>query len=141
MSFQEKSNLAMLAIMMAVFGWYFGVVIPPFFALETAPPAAAVGGLLIALTIFLVVLSVAAHIALAALSPAQAGQADERDRVIEIRADARAGYVLGAGAVCTLGLLVFGVAPFWAANALLASLAASETVKAVLRAVAYRRGV
>lgn len=140
MSFQEKSNLAMLAITAGVFGWYFGVVIPPFFALETAPPAAVVGGLLIALTIFLVVLSVVAHILLAALAPKQADQSDERDQAIETRADARSGYVLGAGAVGTLGLLVFGVAPFWAANALLASLAASEIVKALLRAIDYRRG-
>lgn len=139
-SFQEKSNLAMLAILTLVFGWYFGVVVPPFFDLEVAPPAAAVGGLLIAFTVFLVVLSVVAHIALAALAPSQAGASDERDRTIETRADARSGYVVGVGAVMTLGLLVFGFAPFWAANALLASLAASEIVKAVLRAIDYRRG-
>ncbi|MEQ8434748.1 MAG: hypothetical protein RIA71_10945 [Oceanicaulis sp.] len=140
MSFQEKSNLAMLAILTLVFGWYFGVVVPPFFALEVAPPAAAVGGLLIALTVFLVVLSIIAHILLAALAPSQAGASDERDRTIETRADARSAYVVGFGAVMTLGLLTFGFAPFWAANALLASLAASEIVKAVLRAIDYRRG-
>lgn len=140
MSFQEKSNLAMLAILLGVFGWYFGMVILPFFGQETAPPAMTVGGLLIALTLFLVVLSVIAHILLAALAPRQADQNDERDRAIETRADARSGYVLGAGAVWTLGLLVFGTAPFWVANALLASLAASEVVKALLRAIDYRRG-
>ena len=140
MSFQEKSNLAMLAVQTLVFGWYFGVVVPPFFDLEVAPPAAAVGGLLIALTVFIVVLSIIAHIVLAALAPSQAGDSDERDRTIETRADARASYVVGLGAVLTLGLLVFGFAPFWAANALLASLAASEIVKALLRAIDYRRG-
>lgn len=140
MSFQEKSNLAMLAILAGVFGWYFGAVVPPFFALETAPPAAAVGGLVLGLTIFLVVLSVAAHIVLAALAPKQADRSDERDRLIETRADARSGYVLAAGAFGTLALLVLGFAPFWAANALLGALAASEIAKAVLRAIDYRRG-
>ncbi|WP_375283339.1 hypothetical protein [Marinicauda pacifica] len=140
MSFQEKSNLAILVITAGVFGWYFGIVIPPFFDLETAPPAAAVGGLLIGLALFLVALTVIAHILLAALSPKQADQSDERDRAIETRADARSGYVLAVGAVLSLGLLVFGAAPFWAANALLASLAASEIAKGVLRAIDYRRG-
>lgn len=142
MSFQEKSNLAMLAIVTGVFGWYFGFVVPPFFGLDAAPPPMAVGGLLIVLTLLLVALSIAAHLGLALMAPkqAEADQADERDRVIETRADAKAGYVLGVGAVMTLGLLVFGFAPFWAANALLASLAASEIAKGVLRALDYRRG-
>jgi hypothetical protein len=140
MSFQEKSNLAMLAILTLVFGWYFGVVIPPFFDLEVTPPPMAVGGLFIALTVFIVVLSIIAHLLLKALAPSQTGASDERDRTIETRADARSAYVMACGAVMTLGLLVFGFAPFWAANALLASLAASEIVKAALRAIDYRRG-
>lgn len=140
MSFQEKSNLAMLAITLGVFGWYFGVVILPLARLEAAPPPAAAGGLMIGLVIFLVVLSVLAHILLAALNPKQAESSDERDRAIETRADARSGYVAGAGVAWGIGLLVFGTEPFWVANALLGALALAEIFKGVLRAVDYRRG-
>jgi hypothetical protein len=140
MSFQEKSNLAMLAVTLAMFGWYFGVVIPPFARLDAAPPPAAAGGLMIGLVVFLVVLSVLAHVLLAALNPKQADTSDERDRAIESRADVRSGYVVGAGVVWGIGLLVFGTAPFWVANALLGALALAEIVKGVLRAVDYRRG-
>lgn len=141
MSFQEKSNLAMLAVLAGVFGWYFGVVIPPLARLDPAPPVMAAGGLMITLVIAMIVLSIAAHVVLAAFAPKGADFEDERDKAIERRADARSGYVLAAGVFWALGLLLSGTAPFWVANALLASLAASEIAKGVFRAIAYRRGL
>lgn len=141
MSFKEKVNLAMLVILAGVFGWYFGVVIPPFAGLDDLPSAGSLWGLMIFFTVLPLTLSVVALIILASLSPKEAGTGDERDRRIEIRAEARSAYVLTVGVIGAIGFLLFDTEPFWVANALLASLAASEIVKAVLRAVAYRRGV
>lgn len=139
MSFQEKSNLVVLTAVVLVFGGYFAFVLPGVALAGATPPAAAVGATLIVLTILLVVILVAAHILIALLAPKEAGKEDERDRTIEMRADARAGYVLASGVFIALGMLFFAIPPFWVANALLGSMAASEIVKGALRAVAYRR--
>lgn len=139
MSFQEKSNLAVLAAVSLVFGGYFGLVLPVMAVNGVTPPAAMVGGVLAVMTVALIVLLVVAHILIAALAPKEAGREDERDRVIEMRSDARASYVLAAGVFAAMAMLWLEMPPFWVANALLGALTASEIVKGVLRAVAYRR--
>lgn len=139
MSFQEKSNLAVLAALVLVFGGYFAIVLPGMALNGATPPAAVVGALLAVMTVVLVVLLVAAHILIAVSAPKDAGKTDERDRVIETRADARASYVLAAGVFGAMAMLWLGIAPFWVANALLGALTASEIAKGALRAVAYRR--
>ena len=139
MSFHEKSNIVMLAILAGVFGWYFAGVLPHFGTLE-APPPAAFGGLLVFLTLLLIALSIVAHVAIKIFAMKESDNADERDRLIEMRADARAGYVLAAGVFGAIALTVMDVAPFWSANALLAALVLSELTKGVLRAWAYRFG-
>lgn len=139
MSFHEKSNLTVLAILVMVFGVYFLWLMPQMAAADPLPPPAAVAGVLIPFVLVLVVLIGAVHLAYKLRDWKEKGEADERDRLIETRAEARAGFVLALGVFGALALLLAGAAPFWIANALLGALVAAELVKGVLRAIAYRR--
>lgn len=143
MSFEEKSNLASLGVLILIFGGYFAKL--GLAAVEGGAPGAmpgmAFGPVFFGLVVGLIVWMVVTHVILAVLfaREAEAGP-DERDRGIEMRADAEAGYVLGFGVITTLILLIIGVSGFWVAHALLGSLVASEVYKGVRRALAYRFG-
>ncbi|WP_429912370.1 hypothetical protein [Glycocaulis sp.] len=140
MSFHEKTNLAMLVILAIVFGGYFYTVAGHL--LSDAPPPAldAVWGSLLRMVLLLVALMVAFHITATVFAPKDSEQPDERDRSIEIRAEARSGVVLGIGIVWALILLFADIEPYWIAHALMFTLVASEIAKSVLRAIAYRVG-
>ena len=81
------------------------------------------------MVILLIALMVAFHITATVFAPKNADQADERDRAIEIRAEARSGVVLGVGIVWALILLFAGNDPYWIAHALMFTLVASEIAK------------
>ncbi len=139
MSFQEKSNLAMTVIFVLVYGYYFASVIPTALSGDTSLDA--VKPLLLAAVVFLVIGGIVGHILIASLAPNEPDTADERDRFIEMRADARTSYVLGTGALLALGLALAEQSLFWVVHAILAGLVLSEISKGVLRAIDYRRGV
>lgn len=139
MSFQEKSNLAMTVIFVVAYSAYFGRVVPG--ALMNGPSMEAVGPYLFAAVLFLVFGGIVAHILIAMTAPNESDTADERDKMIEMRADARSSYVLGTGAILALGLALMEQPLFWIVHAILAGLVLSEIAKGVLRAIDYRRGV
>lgn len=139
MSFQEKSNLAMTLIFALVYGSYFYTVIPP--ALDTGGSVEAVKGLLLGAVIFLVAGGIVGHILIVMLAPNEPDTADERDKFIEMRADARTSYILGFCAITAVGMALFEANPFWIAHVLLGGLVIGEIAKGVLRAVDYRQGV
>lgn len=87
----------------------------------------------------LLVLIVAAGHAAAALHRTPEPE-DERDRLIELTAESRSSWVLGAGTFVAIAALVGQVPAFWVANLLLVAMYASEVLGLALRAVAYRRG-
>ncbi|MFW6412780.1 MAG: hypothetical protein ACOC0V_01460 [Oceanicaulis sp.] len=143
MSFEEKSNLATLGVLLLVFGGYFlslGLSASSG-AVPGAAPGVAFGPVIVGLTIGLVIWMIVTHVVLAILfsRDAQAGP-DERDRTIERQADAEAGYVLGFGVITTLVLLITDVSGYWIAHALLGALVLSEVYKGLRRAIAYRSG-
>ncbi|MEQ8406365.1 MAG: hypothetical protein RKE49_14810 [Oceanicaulis sp.] len=138
MSFQEKSNLAMTVIFAVVYGAYFGRVLPG--AVVDGPSMEAVGPLLFAAVVFLVFGGVVAHILIAMTAPKESDAADERDKMIEMRADARSSYVLGTGAILALGLALMEVHLFWIVHTILAGLVLGEISKGVMRAIDYRVG-
>ncbi|MGJ3233147.1 MAG: hypothetical protein ACFE0P_15260 [Oceanicaulis sp.] len=138
MSFWEKSNLAMTAIYVLAYGWYTAAVLPP--AIADGPSMEAVGPYLLAAVLLLVFGGIIAHILIAMTAPKQSDAADERDRMIEMRADARSSYVLGTGALLALGLALMEMHVFWIVNAVLAGLVLAEIAKGVMRAVDYRVG-
>ena len=139
MSFQEKSNLVMTVIIALVYGAYFAVVMPP--ALSEGPSMEQVGPYLFGAVVFLVIGGVVAHILVAMAAPRDSDEADERDKLIEMRADARSSYVMGAAALLALGLGLTEQHLFWVVHMILGGLVASELVKGVLRAIDYRMGV
>lgn len=139
MSFREKSTWALLAVTVIVYGLYFSTTISG--ALAHGVPDVADNVRLFGAVVVIVILSVVAHIAIAILSPKAADTVDERDRLIELRGDQRAGYVMVVALFSTLGLALAGASVFWIAHAALAGLVLSELVKAVTKLIDYRRGV
>ena len=139
MSFQEKSNLVMTVIIALAYGVYFALVMPP--ALSEGPSMEQVGPYLFAAVVFLVFGGVVGHILVAMAAPKESDEADERDKLIEMRADARSSYVLGTAAILSLGLALTEQNVFWIVHMILGGLVVSELVKGVLRALDYRMGV
>jgi len=139
MSFQEKSNLVVTVIFTLVFGAYFGDLVMG--VIDGSAQPEPLGLRFIGLTAGLIVYVVIAHIIIAIWSPDDAEEADERDKFIEMRADARSGYVLGAGAIIALNLAWLGHDVYWVAHMILAGLAGAEIFKGITRAIDYRMGV
>lgn len=138
MSFQEKSTLAMTGVMVLVFGWYFTLVLREL--AETPAGEIAYQGLMIPVIVLLVVLAAVTHAVIAMSAPADADVRDERDRVIGLRGQRVAGYVLAVGSVSGLGLAMVEADAFWIAQVLLAGLGAAQIAEGLTMLALYRRG-
>jgi hypothetical protein len=138
MPFEEKSVIAATTAMTIAYGAYFIVVAR--WAL-TMPAADIVYQPLMILTVVaLVVMLVAGHVAIAVANPAEAGQRDERDRLIDLRGSNLGGYVLAVGVFLALVLAMARVDQFSIANVLLLWWVLAELASGVARIVMYRRG-
>ena len=95
MSFRERSAWVMGCMLILVGGFYLKQVM-----VDHVPPSAAA----IPFVLFSVVLSIAAQIALAIMSPREASTSiDERERLVIDKAAHFSSYVLPAGAILGLG--------------------------------------
>ena len=65
---------------------------------------------------------------------------DERDKLIEWRAEGHSSWILAAGVFIAVTGLVLSFENVWIANLLIFSLLLSEVAKLVLQIVYYRRG-
>ena len=139
MSFQEKSTWVMGAIMLIVYGWYFSVVFGQIGDQNIAEIA--YRPLMLTTVLALVVLAAVSHIIIAVAAPDEADRTDVRDREINRFGEYVGGYVLGVGALVSLGMAMFEFDQFWIANALLLALVLSELVSLGTKAVLYRRGI
>ena len=136
MSFQEKSTWSQLVGLVLVFGYYFYRV------LGTSLSEVETVILFIVAVVALVALQIVFHIVIALSNIREANQGeDERDKMIELKATRVSAFVLGAGALLSASLWIFGVTPLTMANAILLSLVIAEVVQGVLQVVYYRRGV
>ena len=68
-------------------------------------------------------------------------RSDERDKVIDWRADACTSWVVGIGVVAALILLAVEASPVWVANALVAASYLSAIAKNTLQLYWYRNGM
>jgi len=136
MTFQERSALAMTGILVLVFGWYFALVIGEI--AKTPAREIAYQGLMVPVVILLVILAALAHAVIAIAAPAQAGSQDERDRLIGLRGQRIAGYVLATGTVAGLGLAMVQADTFWIAQVLLGALVLAEITDGATKLVLYR---
>lgn len=134
MPFREKSAWISLLASLAIYGFYFvnlrgdadGVRL---FGL--------LAGSMVLFTLVIIVLTVVA----AVLAPKDANApADERDRLIALKAMSGAYFAVATGAVAGMGAAFYGASGFWIANLLFVSLVAAELLKSAMQIVLYRRG-
>lgn len=139
MSFREKSAWVMAALMCFSGATYLWLVITISRALgETAPPMAAV----IPYVLMVVVGAILVQIVLALLTPREAdAPADEREKQIQLRADAWSGVVLGLGVVTSLGAYVFQANGPLLFHMVATSLIAAQIAEYAIVIVLFRRGV
>lgn len=145
LSFREKSAWGTLAAITLVGTLYFSSAWNLWRAEQLDAPVML--KLAFGYTIFLVLAVVAHHAIIAIVSPAEGK--DERDRLIDLRAGAVSGAVLGFGVITVVIQIVLeslfgGVlisAPILIANALLLCVLISTIVELVLKLVYYRRGI
>lgn len=137
MTFQEKSAITMTTILAVVFGAYFALVLAVIAG--TPDRDLAYTGLLIGVGVILTILAATSHVFLAVVFRSQANAYDERDRVVGLRAERIAGYVLAVGVCAGIGLAMTQVEAFWIAQALIASLVAAEVLEGITKVVLYRR--
>ena len=136
-SFEERSVWVQLLGLGLVLGGYFASAGPMLArgVMHMAPYIAVFAVCLV----LLIVVQIVGHIAAAIIGKPE--DADERDRLIGWKAEARSSWVLGLGVFAAIGSLAFGVEAVWVANGLLLALFASEMLKLALQAISYRRGV
>lgn len=136
MSFREKSAWIAFLAYGGVFGAYF------FFLWQAWDPAYGQPlsiGLLVAAMIAFVVIVTALTIIAALLNPNGAnGPADEREKLIDLKAERAASYTLSAGVLLSMTGLLMGFNGFLIANVLLAGLVAAELVKAGWQIISFR---
>lgn len=135
-SFEERSARIQLAGLCISFAGYLFVASRMLASgVRVLPAFAAVFGVSVAL---LVAILVVGHVIAAVTGGAD--DRDERDRLIEWRAEARSGWLLATGVIVGLACMAVGVPNAWTANLLLVSLYLSEVLRLTLQVVAYRRG-
>ena len=138
MSFREKSAWIAFITYAVVFGGYF-------FLLWQAWGEAYARGLTIGMTIgavvVLVIVALVLNVTLALFSPKEANApADERETLIDLKAERISSYVQSDGVVCFIGALLVGWNAILVAVLLQASLVIAELVKSGAQIVYFRRG-
>jgi len=144
MSFHEKSNIAMLVLTGGVYAWYFGSSADVLFGGAESPELALVvtNAKMLVTVAAIIIASIIAHIAIAIAAPSEANEnADERDKLVEMRGDQRGGFVMAVFALMGMGAAMIAQPYYLIANLILAGLVASELVKGVSKLIDYRKGV
>ncbi len=138
MSFREKSAWIALLTYSVVFGSYFLLL---WQAWDETYARGLTIGLTIGAVVVLVIVAVALNVTLALLSPKEANApADERETMIDLKAERISSYVQSVGVVCLIGTLLAGWDAILVAVLLQASLVISELVKAGAQIAYFRRG-
>ena len=138
MSFREKTAWIELITYGVVFGGYF-------FTLWQAWDELYARGLVIGLTVgaivVLVIMAVTLTAVVALFTPKEANApADERETLIDLKAERIASYALSTGVVCLIGGLLAGMNGILIAVLLQASLVIAELVKVIAQIAYFRLG-
>lgn len=136
-SFEERSAWIQLVALSLVMVGYFGLAVRMMTAgVTTLGPFVPLFGVA---TVALIAVLVVAHVVAAVLD--RPSDPDERDRVIEWRAESRSGWLLATGMLAAVAAMVAEVPAVWTAHLLLLSLFLSQILKLALQLVDYRRGL
>lgn len=139
MSFREKSAWVALITYGVVFGGYFFTL---WQAWDDAHGQGLSIGLMFGAVVALVVVAAVLNVTIALFSPKEANApADERETLIDLKAERISSYALSVGVVCLIGALLIGWNAHLVANLLLASLVIAELVKAAAQIAYFRAGV
>ncbi|HXU72044.1 MAG TPA: hypothetical protein VN947_22080 [Polyangia bacterium] len=132
MAFREKTAWVTLLTYLGAYGYYFWTVF-------RAGPDHPFGARLIGVIALLVLIIVVCNIGLALWKPDEARlAADERERLIGLKASAAAFHVASAGAITAAGAVAVGIPAFWVVNGLLAVVALAEILRQGLIVARYR---
>jgi hypothetical protein len=138
-SFREKSAWIAFIAYALVFGVYFFALWQAWDPAYGQPLSIAL--LVTAMIAFIIVVTALTVIAALTNPKAANAPADEREKLIDLKAERAASYTLSAGVMLSMTGLLFGFNAFLIANVLLASLVAAELVKAGWQIAAFRTGV
>ena len=143
LSFREASAWISLISILAVFGFYFTLVAR---AIDTGPmPPPAFLGEYIGAVVLLVFVQIALHVVAAVAIRVRGGDmdtaSDEREKLIQLKANRFGYFIVLAGAVMVAGAIGFGVPGYWTANALVFAVALGELARFGAQVVYYRLGV
>lgn len=103
LSFEEKSAWGSLAAISLLSFWYFPKALAVVRAADSPVALVAISAIWIVL---LIIVEVVYHAVIAATAPAAAGRTDERDRLINLKAERNASFVLGFGLFWLIGWIV-----------------------------------
>ncbi len=99
-------------------------------------------GLMVGAVVMLVIITVGLTIVATFFNPRAANApADEREILIELKAERIASYTLSVGVVCLIGALLMGWSGILVANLLLAAMVIAEIVKALAQIAHFRAGM
>jgi hypothetical protein len=136
-SFEEKSVWIQLVSMVAILGLYF--VVAGIMLTHGVTALAAFVPLFMVGVALMVCVLVAGHVVIAITG--RGDERDERDRLIEWRAESNSSWVLGAGVLVAISGMVASVGNVWIAHFLLLCMFLSEVAKFTMQLVYYRRGM
>lgn len=134
LSFQEKSLWLMGGSLVAVYGFYFGTVLPD--ATENVGPQHVV--LFVFSVIFLVIIQIAGH-AVVSIVDRRSGT-DERDTLIQLKGMRNAGHVLATGVFLALCSAVLFEGNFIFTHVLLGSWVLAQLVEIGSQLFMHQRG-
>lgn len=141
MTFREKSIVVQVLAILAVYG-YFGVRWWGFWNVPSAASAVvgsvAAAGALLGITVCMIVIGVASHIALALYERPETP--DERDRIIGLRGSRNAYGALAVTVWCVLFLAMAGISHAALLYAIMGAFALAELVRLGSQLVYYRFG-
>jgi len=142
MSFRETSAWISMISLLGVFGFYFTVV---GYAIGVGPlPPPAFLGEYFAAVVLLVIVQIALHIIAAIVTRASGGDMDmtrdEREKLIELKANRFGYFIVLSGAIMVAGAIGIGAPGYWTANALVFSVALGELARFGAQVIYYRLG-
>ena len=143
MSSEERGQWVYLVAIVLTYGAYVAIVLgqanqTPIPDIDYIPTMLWAIGIGIALSIVgRIAVEIAGHVA----EPSDSHEPDERDRDIGRFGEYFAGTVLGIGMVVPFVLTLAEFDYFWIANAMYLAFVVSAVVGAVMKLVAYRRGI
>jgi len=134
--FKENIQWLTLLSVAGIYGYYFSRVLPP-----AGPDITGEQIMLFAfMVVLLVVINVIGAIALVSLEKFKQPEDDERDRLIALKGNSIAGWVLVVGVVAAMYCAWFFPGNFWIMHALLTSLVVSQLADSATRIFHYRMG-